>query len=250
MPILDAVRKVTRDDIWSRGVQLAREDRVLAVSEDDDEIVLSVVPQGRARPATVHLWPGDSDWSCDCPATLRPCLHIAAAAIALRRAKESGTPLESMASSGLIARVGYRMIRGPRGLQIRRVVAGLEEEVDLEGPLAGKHNGPARMSYVDADHEVEKALGLRFSGTLERERAPRLFRAMSDLSDITLDGEPISVSESPVVPHGWVEDLGDGFRLRLVRIPSKKSFTMALFDAATFCTASGTADSVVSSVAF
>ena len=220
MPILDAVRKATRDDIWSRGVQLAREDRVLAVSQDEDEIVLSVVPPGRARPATVHLWPGDSDWSCDCPATLRPCLHIAAAAIALRRVKESGVALESMASSGLIARVGYRMVRGPRGLQIRRVVAGLEEEVDLEGPLAGKHNGPARMSYVDADQEVEKALGHRFSGTLERERTPRLFRAMSDLSDITLDGESISVSASPVVPHGWVEDHGDGFRLRLVRDPN------------------------------
>ena len=220
MPILDAVRKATREDIWSRGVALAREDRVLFVRQDDDEIVLSVVPQGRARPATVHLWPEDSDWSCDCPATLRPCIHIAAASIALRRAKESGTPLESMADSGLIARVGYRLTRGPRGLQIRRVVAGLKEEVDLQGPLAGKHNGPPRMSYVDADQEVEKALGHRFSGTLERERSPRLFRAMSDVSDVTLDGEPITVSESPVVPHGWVEDHGEGFRLRLVRDPS------------------------------
>jgi len=125
-----------------------------------------------------------------------------------------------MSNSGLIARVGYRLDRGPRGLQLRRVVAGLEEEVDLEGPLAGKHNGPSRMSYVDADQEVEKAVSMRFSGALERERAPRLFRALSDLTDITLDGEAVTVSESPVVPHGWVEDLGDGFRLRLVRDPS------------------------------
>ena len=93
MPIFDAVREATRDDIWSRGVQLVREDRVLGVSEDEDEIVISVVPPGRARPATVHLWPEDSDWSCDCTATLRPCIHIAAAAIALRRAKEAGQPL-------------------------------------------------------------------------------------------------------------------------------------------------------------
>ena len=76
VPIFDAVRRATRDDIWSRGVQLARENRVLGVSESDDEYVLSVVPQGRARPATVHLWPEDSDWSCNCAATLRPCIPL------------------------------------------------------------------------------------------------------------------------------------------------------------------------------
>ena len=53
MPIFEAVRGATRDDIWSRGVQLARDERVLGVSEEQDEFVLSVVPQGRARPATV-----------------------------------------------------------------------------------------------------------------------------------------------------------------------------------------------------
>ena len=42
MPIFDAVRRATRDDIWSRGVQLARENRVLGISEADDEYVLRV----------------------------------------------------------------------------------------------------------------------------------------------------------------------------------------------------------------
>lgn len=220
MPILDAVRKATRDDIWSRGVQLAREERVLGVSEADDEIILSVVPRGRARPATVHLWPADSDWSCDCPATLRPCLHIAASAIALRRSKENGTPLSSSTGDGQIARVGYRLTRGARGIQLQRVVTGTDEETSLEGPIAGKHNGPSRLSYVDADQEIEKVVVHRFSGALEKERLPRLFRALSDVADVTLDGEPITISQEPVVPHGWVDDQGEGFRLRLVRDPN------------------------------
>lgn len=219
MPILEAVRKATREDIWSRGVQLAREDRVLGVSEADDEIVLSVVPRGRARPATVHLWPGDSDWSCDCPATLRPCLHIAASAIALRRSQENGTPLSASTGGGDIAQVGYRLTRGARGIQLQRVVTGTGEEAELEGPLAGKNNGPARLSYVDADQEIEKVLLHRFSGALEKERLPRLFSALSDVSDVMLDGDAVTISQDPVVPHGWVDDQGDGFRLRLVRDP-------------------------------
>lgn len=219
MPIFDAVRRATRDDIWSRGVQLARENRVLGISEADDEYVLSVVPQGRARPATVHLWPEDSDWSCDCAATLRPCIHIAAAAIALRTATETGDGLPSTGTSG-VASVGYRFLRSERGLILRRVVSGMADEPLLEGPLQGSHNGPAALSFGDADVAAESAVAHRFGAVVSRERLPRLFRALSDVGDVTLDGEPVTVSDKPVVPHGWVDDHGQGFRLRLVRDPS------------------------------
>ena len=222
MPIFDAVRSATRDDIWSRGVQLAREDRVLLISEDDDEFVLSVVPQGRARPATVHLWPDDSDWSCDCAATLRPCIHIAAASIAIRRARESGEGLPTGDGQAGVARVGYRFTRTGRGLVLQRVVVGGEEEVPLKGPVSGNHDGPSRLSFVDADTDAELAVARRFGGVVPKERLPRLFRALSDVADVQLDGEPVTVGESPVVPHGWVEDHGGGFRLRIVRDPAVK----------------------------
>ena len=219
MPIFDAVRAAARDDIWSRGVQLAREDRVLGVSESEDEYILSVIPKGRARPATVHLWPEDSDWSCDCPATLRPCLHIVAAAIVLRQSHEAGTGLPTTGTSGL-ATVGYRFVRSERGLIVRRVVVGADEESALEGPVQGQHNGPIALSFSDADVAAETALDRRFGSVVGRERLPRLFRALSDVSDVSLDGVPVAVSEQPVVPHGWIEDYGQGFRLRLVRDPS------------------------------
>ena len=222
MPIFDAVRSATRDDIWSRGVQLAREDRVLLVSEDDDEFVLSVVPQGRARPATVHLWPDESDWSCDCSATLRPCIHIAAASIAIRRARESGEGLPTGDGQAGVARVGYRFTRTGRGLVLQRVVVGGAEEVPLKGPVSGNHDGPSRLSFVDADTDAELAVARRFGGVVPKERLPRLFRALSDVADVQLDGEPVTVGESPVVPHGWVEDHGGGFRLRIVRDPAVK----------------------------
>jgi len=219
MPILESVRDATRDDIWSRGVQLAREERVLGISESDDEYVLSVVPQGRARPATVHLWPGDPDWSCDCAATLRPCLHIAAAAIALRRAHESGNSLPTGGGSSGVATVGYRFSRTDSGVILQRVVVGGDTEEPLTGPLSGGHSGPAMLSFNDADKAAETAMARRFGSIVARERLPRLFKALSDLTDITLDGETIRVGEEPVVPHGWVEDHGEGFRLRIVRDP-------------------------------
>jgi superfamily II DNA or RNA helicase len=219
MPIFEAVRGATRDDIWSRGVQLARDERVLGVSEEQDEFVLSVVPQGRARPATVHLWPGDSDWSCDCAATLRPCLHIAAAAIALRRATESGTGLPIGGGPSGVASVGYRFSRTERGVALQRVVVDDGEEQALTGPLAGAHSGPTCLSFTDADRDAETAVARRFGSIVAKERLPRLFKALSDVSDLTLDGAPILVGDVPVVPHGWVEDHGGGFRLRLVRDP-------------------------------
>ena len=195
---------------------------MLGVSEAEDEFVLSVVPQGRARPATVHLWPGDSDWSCDCVATLRPCLHIAAAAIALRRARDAGESMPGESSHVGIAKVGYRFSRTDRGLALQRVVTGLDEEVPLTGPVAGNHSGPSRLSFVDSDTDAEVAMARRFGSIVAKERLPRLFRALSDVSDVQLDGEPIRVGEAPVVPHGWVEDHGEGFRLRIVRDPSVK----------------------------
>ena len=170
MPILESVRDATRDDIWSRGVQLAREERVLGISESDDEYVLSVVPQGRARPATVHLWPGDPDWSCDCAATLRPCLHIAAAAIALRRAHESGNSLPTGGGSSGVAKVGYRFSRTDSGVILQRVVVGGDPEEPLTGPLSGGHSGPAMLSFNDADKAAETAMARRFGSIVARGR--------------------------------------------------------------------------------
>ena len=121
-----------------------------------------------------------------------------------------------------MARVGYRFSRTERGLVLQRVVVGGTEEVPLKGPVAGNHDGPARLSFVDADADAEVAVARRFGGVIPKERLPRLFRALSDVSDVQLDGEPVTVGEAPVVPHGWVEDHGGGFRLRIVRDPSVK----------------------------
>ena len=68
MSLLDAIRQDCSSAVWSRGVQIARSGRVAAMpSDEDDEVVLRVQMQDNQPPFTVHLWPDDEEWSCDCP---------------------------------------------------------------------------------------------------------------------------------------------------------------------------------------
>ncbi len=216
MAFLDQVRQAARSDIWSRGVRLVRQGRVVPLSEDADERIFQVMPPGADKPCTVHLWPDDPDWSCDCAAQLRPCQHIAAAAILGKH----GSSEDSAAATSPVAQLGYRFRRMDRGLHLDRMVIAEEKEVLLEGVLSGRHSGPEMLVFGDPDLEAERALAQRFGELIERERMPRLLRALSECADVCLDGEPISACSQPVVPHGWVEDHGEGFRLRIVRDPS------------------------------
>ena len=217
MEFLDSVRKAARSDVWSRGVRLVRQGRVVTMSQDEEEVVFQVIPPGSSKPCTVHLWPQDPDWSCDCAARLRPCQHIAAAAIAGKHG--AGTAQDSDDATTQIAQVAYRFRRVERGLHLDRVVVGPDGDTALTGILSGRHSGPELMSFGDADIEAERAVAQRFDRIIPRERMPRLLRALSECPNVTLDDTPMAASASPVVPHGWVEDHGSGFRLRIVRDP-------------------------------
>jgi superfamily II DNA or RNA helicase len=220
MAILESVRKATRSDVWSRGVRLVRQGRVVAVSQDADEAVFQVIPPGSSRPCTVHLWPEDPDWSCDCAARLRPCQHIAAAAIMGKHGAEGVGDNPSPIPAAQVATVAYRFSRAERGLHLDRVVVSPDGEAPLEGTLSGRHTGPEMLAFGDPDLEAEKAVAQRFGMVVPRERMPRLLRALAECKDVTIDGTPIAGCSTPVVPHGWVEDHGEGFRLRIVRDPS------------------------------
>jgi superfamily II DNA or RNA helicase len=216
MEFLNTVREAANPAVWSLGVQLARQGRVVPMSADTDERVLQVIVPGNTKPYTIHLWPDDPDWSCDCVATLRPCQHIAAATIASEQiGKDAGTATKSRAAS-----IAYRFTRTDRGLHLDRVVCASGTEAVFEGALGGHHNGPELLSFRDPDLDAERSVARRFGQVIARERMPRLLKALSECKDVTLDGEAIPAAAEPVVPHGWVEDHGTGFRLRIVRDPA------------------------------
>ena len=67
MSILEAIRRDSSAAIWSRGVEIARSDKVIGESVNAEEVVLRVAIRPGTSPFMVNLWPGDEEWSCDCP---------------------------------------------------------------------------------------------------------------------------------------------------------------------------------------
>ncbi|MDG1483553.1 MAG: DEAD/DEAH box helicase [Myxococcota bacterium] len=215
MSILDAIRQDCSAAVWSRGVQIARAGRVAAGAPgEDDEVILCVQMHASAPPFTVHLWPDDEEWSCDCPIPKDTCLHVAAGVIAWNQARMTGRGLSGAASK--MARPGYRFERHARGLLLRRVSVKNGSEAPLRGNLSSRHNG-GPLSFRDADQAVEKVVSHRFDRVVPKELSSRLLGALSGCEDVQIEGRKIATSDDPVVPRGRVETEGEGFRVRIVR---------------------------------
>lgn len=231
MTLLQTMREDADPRFWSRGVRLARDKAVYLDREDGEEVVLRVQLRGVAVPFTVHLWPDDEDWSCDCDSDQDVCAHAAAAVISWEGARRSGTPLPSLASPASTpaakrARtVGYRFRRDRRGLFCERVLVHAGKDEPFEGTLLGKaQTGKDAILSQAFDLEAEQAIGGRFGVVVQKERVPRLFRALEQSADVQLDGAPTPVQGEPVLPIARIEDdpataNPGGFRVRVVRDP-------------------------------
>jgi superfamily II DNA or RNA helicase len=215
------VREAAGPAVWSRGVELVRAGAVIGEAEREDEIVLRIALRGGILSHAVSLHLADEAWECDCRGTDDPCEHVAAAVIALRRARQEGRALPAPAAGGP-GRIGYRFTRAPGGLALEReVVAGSSRrplETTLSAVASGRVEGPSFVA-TPSDLAAERALGSRLRGLVPREALPRLLAALAECSDVTLDGRPISVSTERVLPLGRVVDQGEGFLLYVERDP-------------------------------
>ena len=236
MSLLDTMRDEAASNFWSRGVKLARSGRVFQEKASRDEVLLRVQIHGVAVPFTVHLWPVDDDWSCDCGVDADVCTHAAAGVIAWSQASSGGdalpgldAPAPAPAARGRKkappARVGYRLKTSPGGFHIDRVLVRSGSEKPLESTLLGAaQTGKGAVLALNADLDAEAAMGRTFGITVPKERVPRLLAALERSSDVTLDGEPVSCKGDEVLPLALVEDdpapgNPDGFRVRVVRDP-------------------------------
>jgi superfamily II DNA or RNA helicase len=98
--VFEAVREAASRPVWSRGVELVRAKAVTAERVTDSEALLRVLEPGTALARTVTLDLAGPAWDCDCASDADPCLHVAAAVIAWRRAAEAGEPLPTAAAVG------------------------------------------------------------------------------------------------------------------------------------------------------
>ena len=211
--LFEAVREACARTVWSRGGELARGG---AVRRDDaqapGELVLRVVEKGRVVAPRVVLYPDPGEWECDCASRDDPCVHVAAAAIALKN--DLVRELE--------ARLGYRFRRAEGALQFERAAVTASGEEPFRGTLAAQAAGAApgpRVAASDADFEIERLLGAQRAGRLPRGVLHKLVAALEGSADLRLDGEPLHASAAPCAWRARVRDDGPGFRLDLERHP-------------------------------
>src|SRR5688500_11387164 len=70
---------------------------------------------------TVVLYPGELEWDCDCNVRVRPCEHLAAAAIALSQTEGDTSELKTADAAG--GSVVYRFRSAEHGLSLERFIA-------------------------------------------------------------------------------------------------------------------------------
>ncbi|MBY0399039.1 SWIM zinc finger family protein, partial [Myxococcota bacterium] len=223
--LIDAVQADCDRTVWSRGVELARGENVHVESRDEREIVLRVVGKaGRMAPqVTLHL--ADEAWECSCASVDDPCEHVAAAAIALRRAQKTGTALPDQ--SQRMGRLVY-LLRDQGGALV------LERAVEFEGkrtPLparltavaAGRGSGPEFVTTA-ADLSIEKALASRPADATSTPALTSLLGRLAQTNAVFLEGRPVRIESEPLGFVARVVDAPGGARLfieqdrRIVRV--------------------------------
>jgi hypothetical protein len=210
-----AIRAESSASTWSRGVELVRAEAVTGVSADEDEVKCRVrIPQRVVAP-TVLLYPEDAEWDCDCESKLPVCEHVAAAIIALKRAREEGNQLPSAGSSD--ARIVYRLARDRGRLLLSRAVVKADgTERPIEGTLAGlasKMGGQFVVTPNQDDLAIDRALSALGSGPASPEVMASLLRWLSSSERVELDGTPVRTSSEGLAPRAYVTEDGSGFRV-------------------------------------
>ncbi len=217
--LFEAVREACSRLNWSRAVELTRSATIVGESADAEHAVIRVTPPGAIAGKVVTLYLADADWSCDCGTSEDVCEHVAAATIALRRARQDGKSLPEAPAS--MARLRYLFSRRDGALGFGRAFV-LGDKVDpfeatLSAIQSGRIQAPTFLAGP-ADLKVDHVLGMRLSGWLPREVMVALLEELVDL-DVRLDGAPVKVSRERVGLIGVLEDQGDGLRISLAQDP-------------------------------
>ncbi len=195
--LLDAVRDACEPGTWSRGVELARDQAVVGERSDGEEIVVRVATDGGLVSPVVSLFLDDLDWDCECKLPEDPCVHVAAAVIAVKQARRQGqSTLElgrSVASERGQLRYGFESSQGV--LLLRRWLVTRGDARPFIGSLVermAEGSGP-QLIATKHDHQFESVVGPFRGGELPRKLIARVFRALQGASELTFDARPAEI---------------------------------------------------------
>ncbi len=230
MEILDLFTKIQKaclPGIWSKGVSLSRTGAVIQDSQTEDEIVLRVRSPDHPVSRKVSLWPEDEDWYCDCDFQQPVCCHVAAAIITLKTLPDQVGKVEFPKPKAIC--LSYRFTRKSGYLHFERWLVhpdGREQIltqslVSFVGGIQSGRISSAPVSATREDYGVDAALlDENLKTPLTGSAMLRLMKALSGCSNITLDGQSITVSSKIFERSISVTDEKSGFRLQFREDPS------------------------------
>jgi hypothetical protein len=211
--------------IWSRGVALTREASFILDSSSGPELIVRVLLKNRPVHPRVTLWPTEGDAYCDCGDRNDPCLHIVAAALAVKsgQATQAGTSAHDKAGEAEKKPIGvsYRLLRKERNLELERWIGSLSGEIKLEESLVGFIGGiqsgrihhPAVATTRD-DFAIDALLSHRSSRSLDRPAWAKILALLENAPHLLLDGKPVKASGAIFPLKLELIDDAGGFRLR------------------------------------
>jgi superfamily II DNA or RNA helicase len=219
------VREMSEPNVWSAGVELARnatfQEEPLGVS---GERTFRVVQGRRDAIVSVALSEANEIWQCDCSLEEDPCRHVVATILAVKQGKLShaGVGAERKVVSG----VSHEFSRSGGTLRFDRFLlcgdvahGGAKIPVAislLQSVAAAKRDGYVVMPN-DAELKIDHVLPQSRQGVLDPKTMRFLLPALSRVPLVMLDGERVSVHAEPIPVVVEVVDEGAGFRVRRAR---------------------------------
>ncbi len=224
--LLQEIRHACSAPTWSRGVERARSGSVVLVADRGDEVELRVTMGGGVMSPLVCLYPDEQEWDCECNSREDACMHVAAAAIALKQLREQpsdGPAARAQAAAPTPAVIAYRLFSHDRSLGLRRVLA-IEGEDDrvIRGSLKQASQGLGRpLVTTEGDLAFEKRFGtVMGAGLVAADQLPDVLHALAKVEHLTLDDQPVEIGPKSAGLCVRIWEVGADLQAKLEQDPA------------------------------
>ncbi|MFK7894369.1 MAG: DEAD/DEAH box helicase [Myxococcota bacterium] len=220
--LFEAIQEASERPIWSKGVQLTRNDAVSIEEREEDAITLRVETRGGLGLSApqVTLYPDEDDWECSCTSNDDPCEHVIASIIALRQSRKKGTSVPKQGEGR--GRIVYELSEKGPDLVMQRSIEFEGKRIPMTKSLTAiAANRGAWPPFVTtpADVAIERAIATRPSELTTGPRISSLLDRLGQSRAVFLNGEPIQVDSEPLGLVARVVDAPAGVRLFVEQDP-------------------------------
>jgi superfamily II DNA or RNA helicase len=199
---------------WSAAVRLVRQGAVRAQAIDGDEIEIIVRTRDIGGAREVSLFVEDEEWGCDCETRGDCCVHVAAAAIWYANRPEHALAIPKKEKT-MHVRVEYALSVTKSTIKAARYVCYANGVRSLLNQSLAKK----RLTATSADAAIERILLHSKNGFLSGPEARTFLSLLPNGTNVSLDGEEISVNSNPLFFVLRVTDLAEDFKIGLYRPP-------------------------------